>query len=106
MSYNLSKPLSITGATNLLAALVAAGYAGPAVLSIGGYLQNMDGSADMYMHATGSNLTAPSTNTDGVPFGPTAGISAGFDLKRGTDLSTMWLFPSAGTVIVNAMIQG
>jgi hypothetical protein len=106
MGYNLTKPLSVTGAKNLLALLVTAGYAGSAILSIGGFLQNMDAAADIYIHFIDSNLTAPSTNTDGIPFGPTAGLSSGFQLQKGTDLSTIWLFPSAGTIVVNAAIQG
>lgn len=106
MSYNLTKPLSVTGAKNLLSLLVAAGYAGSAILTIGGFLQNMDAAADIYIHFTDTNLTAPATNTDGIPFGPTAGLSPGYELPRGTDLSTVWLYPSAGTIIVNAVIQG
>ena len=66
----------------------------------------MDAAIDCYIHFTDSNATGPSTATDGIPFGPTAGLSSGFQLQKGTDLSTTWLYAASGSITVNAGIQG
>lgn len=107
MGYNITTDLTINGFTNLLAALVTAGYDGPALLiHDGSVLQNMDGAVDCYLHLTGNSASAAGlTGTDGIPFGQAVGISPAYSLPKGTDLSTVWLY-SASSITVNAAIRG
>lgn len=104
MSFGFSKPLAINGMTNLWTALLAAGYTGHPVLEKDSTLQNMDAAVDCYIHFNNNRNVAPTTGTDGIPFGPVLGLSSAFVLQKRTDLSTTWLY-SASAITVNAGLQ-
>ena len=104
MAWGFSKALSLTGPgfTNLYAGMQTAGYTEHPIARGGATLQDMDAANDVYIHFNASRLVAPSTGTDGRPFGPTLGASSVENLPKGTDLSTVWLYVGvAGPVLVN-----
>jgi hypothetical protein len=102
MAWGFSKPLALTGPgfTNLYAAMQAAGFTSHPIAHGQVVLQDMDNATDCYIHFNGTRLVAPSTGTDGIPFGPTAGASVVYNLPKGTDLSTVWLY-CASNITVN-----
>lgn len=108
MGYNITKPLVVanaSGLVSLLSLLIAAGYQGPSIVQVTGYLQNMDAAIDCYIHFTSSNDPGLLTETDGIPFGPTAGLSSGFILAKGDDLSTTFLYAASGSITIQAAIR-
>jgi hypothetical protein len=106
MGWGFSKPLALTGPgfTNLYAAMQAAGFTEGPIAQGRVVLQDMDGATDCYIHFNSTRLVAPSTGTDGIPFGPAAGSSPVYNLPKGTDLSTVWLYCLL-SITVNAAVQ-
>jgi hypothetical protein len=104
MAWGFSKPLAVNGFTTLFALMQTAGYTGHPIAHGNVVLQDMDAALDCYIHFNTTRLVAPSTGTDGIPFGPTAGASVVYTLPKGTDLSTVWLW-SVSAITVNCSLQ-
>ena len=104
MGYNITKPITVNGFTNLYAVLKTAGYNGAARLETGATLFNDDGAIITYIHFNDSSATPPSTGTDGIPFGAASSSSPSFTLPAKTDLSTVWLY-AASSVSIKAAVQ-
>lgn len=102
MGWGFSKPLALTGPgfTNLYAAMQTAGFTGHPIAHGAVVIQNMDPATDCYIHFNQTRLVAPPTGTDGIPFGPALGASVVYNLPKGTDLSTVWLY-CASNITVN-----
>lgn len=99
--YNFTGPLTINGTVNLWTVLQAAGYGGNAILKRDGALFNVSTTVIAYAHFTSSGSSAPSTGTDGMPFqaGSATIPSAVYELKKGTDLATLWIHTPSSIVI-------
>lgn len=112
---NFTKKVTVNGWTNLITALIAAGYTGTAALSTLNVLNNA--ATSVYLHLSNSATSNPNAATgsdpvnDGIPIGQgEALVEKSFAPAGGgedfVDAGCVWLYSAAPVVVICSGVGG